>query len=151
MQRAQAASLKSIVDDLLLATGASRATCRLCMPDGSADLVAEALAEGVDSMGTQSVPGIVEAPTYQFLINEQELLIQNDCRTAAVAPPATLVSHYRVFAQMLAPVIIGTEMVATISVHEQDRTRDWTNEEIAALGRAQAAITALLSQEETYR
>jgi GAF domain-containing protein len=141
-------SLQDIADELRKETGASRATVRglrdVSTPASASrvELLAESLAEGVPSMHDGPQPGIVEAPTYVELNRTHALIIQDDCRVDEPRPPQSLISHYRVYAQMLAPVVRAGEMVGTISVHQQDRPRRWSADEIDALSRARAEVEA---------
>jgi GAF domain-containing protein len=127
------AELQEIADVLRAATGASRTTVRGRIGADPVALLAESLADGVESMRGGPQPGIVAAPTYVELVRTRALLVQNDCRTDGPRPPQSLIEHYRVYAQMLAPVFDDDEMIATISVHQQDAERSWTPVEIAAL------------------
>lgn len=123
----------NITSGLLESTSSSRTTIRLLNPQRELVLVAESLAPGVESMdeGPQVDPTVY--PTYIYLAETRELLIQDDCRTADIAPPPSLVEHYRVFAQMLAPVVVRDEFEGTISVHLASTTRTWGPQEIQAL------------------
>jgi len=134
-----------VVARLREATGASRTTVRLCGNDGSLDLVAESLAPGAPSMYGGSPAGVREAPTYRYLETEKTLLVQEDCRNAEVAPPVSLLDEYDVRAQMLAPVIIGGRLVATISVHQQGSARRWSPADVAALEEAQEVMTTFMA------
>lgn len=139
--------LQTVCESLLAQTGASRATVRLVGPaDSGVTLVAEALSAGVASMRDGPQPGIIEAPTYVHLQRTRQLLVQNDLRTDPVGPPPSLIDHYRVWAQMLAPVLYGGRMVATISVHQQQATRDWSVSDRAALEGAQAKVAGWYSR-----
>ncbi|MFC5834427.1 GAF domain-containing protein [Nonomuraea insulae] len=123
-----------LCDSLLAATGASRTTVRL----GEAELAAESRAPGVRGMDAGPAIDPRAFPTYQYLRDERRLLIQDDCRTGDPRPPASLVEHHRVYAQMLAPIVVRGELAGTISVHQQDTTRTWTDAEVAALAAARA-------------
>ena len=143
--------LQAVADDLRQQTKASRATVRLCAEDGSVEIVAESLADGARSMRVGPQPAVREAPTYIFLERERRILVQDDCRAAEHAPPPTLISVYGVLAQMLAPVVVDDRLVATISVHQQGRTRVWSKDDVAALAGAQIAIRSLLTGNEGLR
>ena len=106
--------------------------------------MAESVAECVPSMHDGPQPAIVAAPTYTELERTRTILVQDDCRTQGPRPPASLIEHYRVYAQMLAPVFDGEDMIATISVHQQDRPRHWTEAEVAALRTATAELETAL-------
>lgn len=86
-------------------------------------------------------PDITAAPTYLALAAEQKIIVQGDCRIESPAPPPSLVDHYGVWAQMLAPVVLDGKLAGTISVHQQHRTRQWTEEDVAALRQAQSEVT----------
>jgi len=134
-----------VATELMAATGASRVTVRLCEDGADPRLVAEVLAPGVGSMAGGTRDPIRTAPTYVFLETERRLLVQNDCREGEPAPPRSLIEHYRVYAQMLAPVFVGDQMVATISVHQQDATRDWSARDIDALSAARSRLEKALA------
>lgn len=137
----QIGALQQVCIDLLEATSSSRTTIRLVERDGSVRLVAEARAPGVVSMVDGPQPSVVAAPTYQVLIRDRVPIYQSDTRTEPPAPPASLVEHYRVWAQMLAPVEVAGDVVATISVHQQDQTRVWSRADRAALATTVELVT----------
>ena len=143
---AAAAALGVVVRTLLDATGASRTTVRLCRSDSEVALVAEARVPGAPTMSASRPPGIRQAATYIYLEETHRILVQRDCRTEPPAPPPSLVQDLRVYAQMLAPVIIRGAMAATISVHQQDRPRDWTDADVRALEEAQAGVQSILER-----
>jgi GAF domain-containing protein len=138
--------LQAIADELRLVTAASRATVRGRRKENPVALLAESLADDVPSMSDGPEPAtVVAAPTYVELARTRALVIQNDCRVEGPRPPASLIETYRVFAQMLAPICQGEEMVGTISVHQQDRPRVWSAADVASLEHAQRAVTAVLT------
>jgi GAF domain-containing protein len=137
--------LQAVADRLRARTGASRTTVRVTDAAGQPVLVAESLAAGVQSMHDGPAPEITAAPTYVELERTRAILVQPDCRVDGPRPPASLIEHYRVYAQMLAPVLAGEAMIGTISVHQQDRTREWNEADIAALASAQSEVTTILA------
>jgi GAF domain-containing protein len=146
MNQDVAGRLQGLIEKLRAQTGASRTTVRGRAGDDPVALLAESLAPGVESMADGQQPtAILAAPTYVVLSSLQKIIVQNDCRTEAPQPPRSLIERYRVYAQMLAPVLSGDEMIAAISVHQQDATRQWTKADVAALEEATAAVTALLA------
>jgi len=134
-----------IAEGLLKATQASRTTVRLVDDDGELVLAAESLAPGVSSMATGPAVDPRLHETYVHLERTHGLLIQEDCRVAEVQPPPSLIVHYRVLAQMLAPVVLGDEMRGTISVHLVEQTRKWSPESVAALDEARHELEAVLA------
>ena len=144
MDAVTAAALQQIADLLREQTTASRTTVRVADANGQPRLVAESLGAEVPSMHDGPQPAITAAPTYTELERTRELLVQNDCRVDGPRPPASLIEHYRVYAQLLAPVFDGEPMIATISVHQQGEARAWSAADIAALRAAQAAVGVVL-------
>jgi len=139
-------SVDRLAADLLTRTRASRVTVRFCEEGADPRLVAEALAPGVLSMSSGSPDPIRTAGTYVYLERQRRILVQDDCRGAEPAPPASLIDYYKVYAQMLAPVFVANEMVATISVHQQDTPRIWSAAEVSALEDARAMLEQELSR-----
>jgi GAF domain-containing protein len=133
--------LQSVADDLLAATRASRVTIRGPRHAGEVGthLLAEALAQGIESMADAPQVGIAEAPTYVHLRTERRPLLQNDCREDPL-PPAMLTERYRVGAQMLGPLLDGDELLGTVSVHEVGGTRVWSAADADALDAAVARV-----------
>jgi GAF domain-containing protein len=138
-------TLQSIADHLRVATSASRTTIRVADASGHPALASESLADNVASMHDGPQPAIRAAPTYTELERTRTILVQNDCRTQGPRPPASLIDHYRVYAQMLAPVFDGDQMIATISVHQQDTARCWTEADKAALRAAVLEVSMVLT------
>lgn len=134
--------LQAVTERLLVELLASRVTIRLMCGDADLVLAAESLAPGVASMAGQQLKP-ENYPTYKYLQEQRRILVQEDCRTARVAPPPSLVAKYRVFAQMLAPVIIGGSFIGTISVHVQGQTRVWTDVDIQRLQLSQMEVQSL--------
>lgn len=134
-----------LTERLRQATQSSRTTVRLVDADGDLVLAAESLAPGVPSMATGPAVDPRLHETYVHLERTHELLIQEDCRVADVRPPPSLIEHYRVLAQMLAPVVLGEELRGTISVHLMDQTRTWSPESVAALDDARHQLEAVLA------
>jgi GAF domain-containing protein len=135
-----------LATDLLAATGASRVTVRRADRPGEPEIVTEALAPGVAAIAGVPQPSVRAAATYTYLAERRHILVQDDCLTGEPSPPRALVEHFHVYAQMLAPVFVADELTAIISVHQQDRTRNWSADEIAALATAQAHLELLLSE-----
>lgn len=141
-----------LMKDLLAATDASRTTLRVVGVDGSAYLLAECRA-GADvpsmSGGVQVDPRAF--PTYTYLEETRRLLVQSDTRVATVSPPPDLVQMHRVFAQMLAPVVVQDEFVGTISVHLVGSARDWPEPQVDALRRCRSVVEGVLTEAASCR
>jgi maleate isomerase len=139
---AQIPDLEALTDALLSATAASRTTVRLAVGDSpSTTLVAESLAAGVRSMRDGPQPSITAAPTYVYLRERRQILVQRDCVNDDPPPPPSLIDDYEVRAQMLAPILDGDELVGTVSVHFQGGAREWTDQDVAALAGVQARVS----------
>lgn len=135
--------LAGIVEDLRVATGASRTTIRgpLAGIGGSTALLAESCAPGVLSMTAGPAAAIVEADTYVYLRRELDVLVQPDC-SVGPRPPETLTSFFGVRAQLLGPLVDERMVIGTVSVHQQGSTREWSPEDVAVLRTAVAHVMA---------
>lgn len=134
-----------IVSDLLLKTGASRTTLRLDRPPEVFPIAAEALAPGVKSLKGATSIDLRKAPTLQHMARHLDLLIQDDLLTAVPAAPPELIEAYGARAQMLAPIVDGTDLVGVVSVHECRGPRHWTETDIQSLTSARDAIQSALA------
>jgi GAF domain-containing protein len=135
-----------LMENLLEATKASRTTLRVVGVDGSAYLLAERRSDAaVPSMGSGAQVDPRAFPTYTYLEESRSLLVQNDTRVALVAPPPALIEVHRVFAQMLAPVVVEGQFVGTISVHLIDSPREWAEGQIDALRRCRLLVEDVLT------
>lgn len=135
-----------IATALLGTTASSRTTVRLLDQGGQLRLASEVCAPGVGSMQTGPQIDPTVFPTYRYLEETGQLLIQDDCSTAGIAPPPDLLKVHRVHAQMLAPLTVDGAFRGTISVHQQDAPRHWKTHDIAALTNARAQAEAALRQ-----
>jgi maleate isomerase len=136
------ATFDTMLISLLAATGASRATLRLddeTLGLHSDDVVAEALAPGEESMRGAGGINHRAAETAQWLERHRTLLVQNDFDSGPVAPEK-LRGHFRVKAQMLAPVIRDGRLDGWVSIHEAKAKRDWSDADKAAITEAAQAV-----------
>lgn len=138
-------SFQAIIDELHEAVGASRTTLRLDAPDAVFPVAAERCAPGIESIVASTGIDLRAAPTFRFLERERRNLIQDDCAAAPDAPPAALLAHYGVKAQMLAPIVVDDRLVGIVSVHYAPSTRNWTDHDVALLDGAAARVTAELT------
>ena len=142
-------NFKSILEDLLAKTKASRTTLRLDVPERGFQVngvVAEALAPGVKSIATETSLQQRKSQTAGYIEQNRTILVQNDCENATPSPPKELMKIYGTKAQMVAPVVRGADMVGWVSVHYNVSTREWSREDIAAL---EAAVAATHKQMDT--
>lgn len=136
-----------IMASLLSGTASSRTTLRLLDEAGELHLVAEAVAPGTESMRSGPQINPMEHDTYKYLVDRREPLVQDDCRTGEPRPPESLVSHFNVYAQMLAPVLTGDDFRGTISVHCVGRTRSWSPRDLTHLEQARRDVEGYLARE----
>jgi len=123
----------------------ARVTVRLRSLDGEGvGLVAEALADGVRSMHSGPQEDATKFPTYEFLAQRGETLVQRDLVQHPVRPPASLIEFYGTHAQMLAPIRSDGDLVGVLSVHSLE-VRDWQQADIAAAELIARAIAAIYS------
>ncbi len=130
------ASLQAILEELLVATDASRTTIRLDIAGRNMQVdqvVAEAVAPRVKSIRHDASLDQWAMPTVHFIAGEQRLLVQNDVSSDGPAVSPALVEVYGVQAQMLGPLLDNGRMYGWISVHQVGRVRDWSDRDIAAL------------------
>ncbi|MBY8857020.1 GAF domain-containing protein [Nocardia sp. CA2R105] len=130
---------------LLSDVDASRVTVRLVDATGFPELVTEECAAGVRSMRTSTRINPADFPTYRHLVETGELLIQSDTRTHPIRPPQSLINELRVYAQILAPIRHGGRIVGTLSVHFQDRPRQFSASDIATVRSCRERIEATLA------
>jgi GAF domain-containing protein len=139
-------TFEKLLADLLIATNASRVTLRLARAGEVFPVVAEALAPGTPSITSGVSPDLTRAPTMRYLAEHHTNLIQDDCSNAEVPPPPELLEFYGVKAQMLAPIVRGSELIGLVSVHYTPSPRHWTSEETEALDRAANVIEVALGE-----
>ena len=140
-------AFQRILEDLLAATDASRTTFRLDWPAWSLhvdDVAAEARKPDAASLSGQTSIDQRSAPTVRWLARELRTLVQHDCSVAEHPPPTELVELYGVRAQMLAPVVRDGCLIGWVSVHQNQTTRHWTEEDVRALEGATTAIDDVL-------
>jgi maleate isomerase len=137
------------VDDVLHATGASRATLRLDWPEWGLhvdDVAAESLAPGIESLKGKTSIDQRRAATVRWLERERRPLIQEDCLSADEPPPPELLRIYGVRAQMLGPVVWCRRLAGWVSVHEIRSERQWSRGDAAALDQAVSAVERALQE-----
>jgi maleate isomerase len=137
-----AVAQQALLDALREQLDASRVTLRL-RRNKTIQLLAESAAPGVKSMHAGTQEDASRFPTYEFLEETGQILVQDDLRQHEIRPPRSLIDEYGTLAQMLSPILTAEHMIGVISVHQVGRTRKWTDPDIAAL-RAISAVAALL-------
>jgi GAF domain-containing protein len=138
-------TFQSIIEALLLATGASRATLQWVAPGKSLVPAAEAVAHGARQLCDEPPGGeAAEAAALLQLEHARKVVVQDDLRRDDSPAARTLAERHGVRARMLAPLVLAGRLTGFISVHHVPAPRPWAAQDIAALLNAQAAALALL-------
>jgi GAF domain-containing protein len=130
--------LDTVVERLLVDTGASRVTLRQDVPgDYVYPVTHEALAPGVGSLTEERTVDLRTQPVVRELERGRQV-VQNDSRAANRDPAfqQMLQAYGGLSAQIVTPILRDERLVAIVSVHELRGPRVWTAEEIAAAMRA---------------
>ena len=137
-------SLETIAQKLLGATEASRTTIRFDVPDDPyLPVFAEAVVPGVRAICDVRLEEVRQAPTFKYVDETHEVLVQGDMPTESLQGCAYLTDDFLVTAQMLAPILDGERLIGLISVHFIEGQREWTDEHVQALRDACEASRAL--------
>jgi GAF domain-containing protein len=137
--------IDTILEDLRAKTGANRVTLRQDVPGDVFPVTHEALGDGALPIKGVATPDMARQPVV-LQVQQGKQVVQDDCRNASDEP------HFRTMlelygglrAQIVTPVVRNGGVVAIVSVHQLERTRHWTDEEIAATRSAVDRIEALL-------
>ncbi len=138
-------SLQSILDKLREETSVFRTTLRLEAEVDDFSIAVESLGDGAASLKGPVPFDLRQTDTFRWLEDEQRLLVQSDVREEP-SPPPELLEVYGVGSQMLSGLFADGRLVGIISVHHAATTREWSDEEIAALERATTAVDAELAR-----
>jgi maleate isomerase len=142
------AELERVMATLREATGGSRTTLRIDVPEHNCNVdrvCAESVAPGIAELKLNTSLNQRSLATVQWLIATRKPLVQDDCANAEVKPPKALMEVYGVKAQMLVGLETADgEVIGWISVHYVPGTRTWTDAEVAALQRAADQVRAIL-------
>jgi len=139
--------VQPLLEQLLAATGASRATFRVDLPERGlqVDRVAgEAVLPGVPSIRLDGSLDQWAMPTVKWLSQHRRLLVQDDFSSGDPPVSPELIRVYGVQAQMLGPVTREGRMIGWISVHQVGRERSWSERDRELLRDACAAVKAML-------
>jgi len=137
--------LQAVADELRDTLDVTRVAIRAVEQDGSSELIAEALAAGQPSVSTVTAVQTDPNSTYQWLLRERTLLVQDRVIGAVPTPPEVLHTVLGIRSQMLGPVVVDDHVAAVISVHHAQE-RDWTTTDSWHLGIAVEAVRGLLTR-----
>ncbi len=137
--------IDTILEDLRARTGANRVTLRQDLPGDVFPGTHEALGAGALPIKGVATPDMARQPVV-LQVQEGRQVVQDDCRAASSEP------HFRTMlelygglrAQIVTPIVREGRVVAIVSVHQLERTRHWSDDEIDAARRAVEQIEALL-------
>ncbi len=138
--------LRSILDELLRATHASRVTLRRDDPgDYAFPVVEESLAPGVGSLREERTVELRSQPVVRELARGRQV-VQDDCGASFDDPAfhAMLATYGGLAAQIVTPVLVGEKLEAIVSVHHLGTPRAWTEAEIEAATQAASRVGELL-------
>jgi GAF domain-containing protein len=137
--------IDTILEELRATTGANRVTLRQDVPGDVFPVTHEALGDRALPIKGVTTPNMARQPVV-LQVQQGTQVVQDDCRAASNEP------HFRTMlelygglrAQIVTPVVREGHVVAIVSVHQLERTRHWTDEEIDAASHAVERIEALL-------
>jgi GAF domain-containing protein len=138
---------QEVVDELLAATGASRCTLRLDVPDEYFPVTHEALAPGVSSIREERTTDLRKAPVVRQMVETGAQVVQDDCSSAFddSAFQRMLGVYGGLAAQIVTPVFLEGKLAAIVSLHQLGAPRRWSDEERALAAAAGGRVQALLS------
>jgi GAF domain-containing protein len=141
------ASFQTIVEELLLTTGASRAMLQLADCGGSFRHAAEAVRHGARQIRNDvSAHEGIATQLLQNLGRESGIVAHENIEQSGLANARALMEAYGARAQVLAPLRQGARSVGLLSLHDTREPRQWKKTDIEAMGKARAAVTAKLDE-----
>ena len=145
-------SFQRLAAELLFASGGSRVTFRLDLPNDNFPVVAEAVTHGARHIkGDTAVGDLRRVETFKHLERTHEILVQNDLDHADPPVPRELIELYQARAQMLAPLTRDGKLTGIISVHYIRGPLEWNEEQIETLRHAQGRAVELLDTDAGSR
>jgi GAF domain-containing protein len=126
--------IEQALADLLDATGASRVTLRRDVPgDVAFPVTDEVLAPGAPSLRDERTVDLRTQPV-ALEVRAGRQVVQDDCATAYDDPDfqRMLEVYGGLAAQIVTPVVLDGEVRGIVSLHQLERPRHWSDEEIAA-------------------
>ena len=137
--------IDTILEDLRAMTGADRVTLRQDVSGDVFPVTHEVLGDGAEPIKGVATPDMARQPVV-LQVQQGRQVVQDDCRAASDERHfrAMLELYGGLRAQIVTPIVRDGRVVAIVSVHQLDRTRHWTDEEIGAARKAVDRIEALL-------
>ncbi len=143
-------AFQAIVDRLRADTQSDRTTLRVDCPElelGLEKVAVESLAEGVNSIKSQTAPDIRNAAAPSWLLSHRRTFVMDDCLNpwdSELAPESYVLETYRVRSEMVSPVFEGQDLIGIISVHVTTGPRHWTAQAVARIEAACEAARDIL-------
>ncbi|KAA0090837.1 GAF domain-containing protein [Mycolicibacterium sp. P1-18] len=140
------AGMQTLTEHLRHRTGGDRTTLRIDLPAAGCSVgtcAAESHGPTVRSIRRDATLPQRDLDTVRWIEQHRRPLVQPDFARVP-RPPLALVDVYGVRAQMLAPVVLGADMVGWLSVHSLTE-RAWTDADQLAVDLAARDVEALLA------
>jgi GAF domain-containing protein len=140
-------SFQEVVDELLVATGASRCTLRRDVPGDYFPVTHEALAPGVSPIREERTTDLRRAPVVRELLETGRQVVQDDCASTFRDPAfqRMLDAYGGLAAQIVTPVFVDGRLVAIVSLHQLGAPRRWSDDERVLAAEAGERVQALLA------
>jgi GAF domain-containing protein len=140
-------SLQAVVEELLVATDASRCTLRQESEDEFFPVTHEALAPGAPSIRGERSVDLRTAPVVRQLLETKRQVVQDDCGRAFDDPGfrRMLTAYGGLAAQVVTPVFVDERLAAIVSLHQLDAPRRWSAEELELANQAAERVRALIA------
>jgi GAF domain len=140
-------SLQAVVEELLVATDASRCTLRQESGHDFFPVTHEALAPGTPSIRDERTVDLRTAPVVKQLLDTKRQVVQDDCASAFNDPgfQHTLVAYGGLAAQIVTPVFVDGRLAAIVSLHQLGAPRTWSERERALAHDAAERVRVLLA------
>lgn len=141
--------VRTVLEELLRATGASRVTLRQDVPgDYAFPVTHEALASGAGSLREERTVDLRTQPVVREL-HEGRQVVQDDSRSASADPAfqRMLDTYGGLAAQIVTPIFLDGRLASILSVHQLGSRRSWTEAEVSLASEAAGRVRALLEAE----
>ncbi|RYF70178.1 MAG: GAF domain-containing protein [Comamonadaceae bacterium] len=136
---------QALATELLLETGASRVLVQIPIAGAGLTPVAEAVRDRADQIRNDVSKHALQALCMP--VRPQggpDLWVHDDLRDDATDVSRLLRERYGVQAQVVAPIVRGTDMLGSVFVHRNSPGPAWDADQLAAIRRARDAALALL-------
>ncbi len=143
------ASFQTIVEELMLTTGASRALLQLARPDGSFAYAAEAVRHGArqvrnDAPGSDGItPRILK-----ILKPEDNILVDGNLGQSNNPVASAIAEEHGAKALMLSGLFQGDRLVGVLSLNDTQNAKEWDNAQLKAVSEARDLLIAKLKDQD---